>query len=174
MKTKLFGILLIFGSLTLIINEYIDNKNDVTFHNKKINEMFINNGNKIDDEYIGYIEIERLGIKRLIKEGITSEVLDNNFVGYVTRSKPINEIGNTVLAGHSINIVFAKLHSLKIEDTIIITTYDKSYKYKVSKKYETSPDDVSIYNSGAVKELTLITCTNNNSKRLIIKAEYVL
>ena len=173
MKIKILAVLLIMIGISLLINNYLCETKSIKFHNEMINKIYINKGNYISNEYIGYIKIEDLGIKRLIKEGNAKEVLDNNFVLYINRSKRVGDTGNTVLAGHSINIVFSKLHAIKQNTEIVITTYDKTYKYRVIKIYETFPNDTSIYLDNGMKELTLVTCTNNNKKRLIIKAKYI-
>lgn len=55
---------------------------------------------------LGLIEIERVGIKNIIKSGTTQEVLDNHYVGLLETSVRLNEIGNIVLAGHDRKMFF--------------------------------------------------------------------
>ena len=85
----------------------------------------------------------------------------------------INQIGNFCIAGHDYNNIFGKLKRLKVYDRFILTdTYGDSIVYEIYNIYTTSPKDVSCLNqhTNNEKEVTLITCTNIATKRLIIKA----
>lgn len=86
-----------------------------------------------------------------------------------------NEYGNFCIAGHNYNnsMFFSNLKNLNINDSIFITdSSNKTLEYIVYNKLEVSENDTSIlYSSNSfVRELTLITCTNKNNNRLIIKA----
>ena len=90
----------------------------------------------------------------------------------------VNEIGNLTLAGHS-NIdgtMFGGLKKLDIGDTIEITDlHNNTVNYRIFDKYVTDPNDVNCTKSVEKdkKEITLITCTNGNKQRLIIKAREI-
>ena len=87
-----------------------------------------------------------------------------------------NNIGNLCIAGHNYdnNKFFSKISSLKNND--IIYVYDISNKklaYNVFANYEVNSNDLSptIENNSNIRELTLVTCNNYNSNRIIIKAK---
>ena len=86
-----------------------------------------------------------------------------------------NEYGNFCVAGHNYNnsMFFSNLKKLDINDSIFITdSSNRTLEYVVYNKLEVSENDTSILqpNNSFVRELTLITCTNRNNNRLIIKA----
>ena len=82
------------------------------------------------------------------------------------------------IAGHNYDnsMFFSNLSLLNIDDEIYLyDTDNKKYIYKIFKTYEVVPSDLSPvfefeYNS---KELTLITCNNLNSNRLIVKSKQI-
>lgn len=166
-------VILIFSYLQY--KSYKTNLTDIRFHRLAIQNNFVSKGNIINDEYIGYIEIKKIGVKRLIKSGITKKVLDDNFVGFVNSSNNLDEkTGNSILAGHNISIVFSKLRLLQYNDEIIINTYKSNYRYKVVSKKEISIVDKNNFpKSNSDKILTLLTCTNDYEKRLVIIAKKV-
>ena len=86
-----------------------------------------------------------------------------------------NEVGNLCIAGHNYrnNKFFSKISKLENGDIIEITDLSgKMIQYKVYKQYQVKPEDVSCtsQNTDGKREVTLITCTNDNKKRVIIKA----
>ena len=88
----------------------------------------------------------------------------------------INEIGNYTIAGHNNRdgTMFSKTKYLKVGDIIKITDLrNKTVEYKIQKIYKVNPNDVSIIEplDANKREITLITCTNGNKNRLIIKAQ---
>ena len=90
----------------------------------------------------------------------------------------MNQEGNVTLAGHNNfdGTMFGKLKDLEIGDKItILDLNNHSITYEIFNKYVTDPNDVSIVNSTkeGIKEITLVTCTNGNKNRLIIKAKEV-
>lgn len=125
------------------------------------------------DEYLGYIEISSMGIKRLITFGTSDVILNKGFVGMLTNSANLDdEIGNVILAGHSISNVFQNLHYIGIGDSIKIVSHSATYYYKVVGKYTIEDDDLSYFQKVKDKKiLTLVTCKNNNKQRLIVLAE---
>lgn len=125
------------------------------------------------DRYLGYIEISSMGIKRLITFGTSDVILNKGFVGMLTNSANLDdEIGNVILAGHSISNVFQNLHYIGIGDSIKIVSHSATYYYKVVGKYTIEDDDLSYFQKVKDKKiLTLVTCKNNNKQRLIVLAE---
>ena len=86
----------------------------------------------------------------------------------------INQVGNFCIVGHNYKNeqFFSRLSELEINDKVyLIDNKGESLTYSVYDKYEVQEDDLSCTNqdtNGNV-ELTLITCTNKKSKRLVVK-----
>ena len=131
---------------------------------KKRVEKVIKNNN-IDSEYSGFIYIPKFDYKNLIKEGEDS--LDQNLVELTNFSDNIGE-NKIILAGHNNKYVFNKIYNLDIEDQIIISDFNVDYSYKVKETKIIKVDDFSYFNEDG---LYLITCTNNNQQRYVIKAK---
>ena len=85
------------------------------------------------------------------------------------------KIGNVTLAGHNMlnGTMFGKIKDLQEGDIIELTDVQKvTLQYEVYKKYVTDPNDISciLPEKENVREITLITCTNGNKNRMIVKA----
>lgn len=86
-----------------------------------------------------------------------------------------NEVGNLCIVGHNYknNKFFSKIYKLEEGDIIEITDLTgRMIQYKVYDQYIVSPSDVACTSqlTDGKKEVTLITCTNDNKNRRIIKA----
>jgi sortase A len=88
----------------------------------------------------------------------------------------LNREGNFCIIAHN-NLdgtMFSKLNNLNIGDKVIlITNAGYEVEYKVYKKYNVFPENLSPLDQNLTnkKEVTLITCTNDLKKRLIVKCE---
>ena len=87
-----------------------------------------------------------------------------------------NQVGNLCIAGHNYknSKFFSKVPTLENGDIIEITDLSQTtIKYVVYDKYIVEIDDVSCtsQNVGNERILTLITCTNDNKQRWVIKAK---
>lgn len=85
-----------------------------------------------------------------------------------------NEVGNYVVIGHNYKSgkMFGKLKSIKIGDLVELTDLTgRTVKYVVSDKYVIEPDDVKCTSqlTNGRKQITLITCSNSGSKRLVVQ-----
>ena len=151
----------IFFIISLFIF-FIPVTKEVNIKNKV--ERVINNNN-INSIYSGFIFIPKFNYKNLIKRG--NESLNENLVELTNFS---NDIGDDklILAGHSNKYAFNKIYKLDIDDQIIISDFVVDYSYKVIDKHIIKVDDFSYFNEDG---LYLITCTNNNQERFIIKAK---
>ena len=90
-----------------------------------------------------------------------------------------NEVGNLCIAGHNYknSKFFSKVPSLENGDKIEITDLSgNTVKYAVYDKFIVNPDELECTSqlTGGRKEITLITCTNDNKKRYIIKAREMI
>lgn len=69
---------------------------------------------------------------------------------------------------------FNDLDKLEIGDFIIYKNRNNIFKFKVTDKFETDENNVSILNESINTKITLITCiTGKHSKRLIVVGEKV-
>lgn len=89
-----------------------------------------------------------------------------------------NEVGNFCIAGHNYRNkkFFSKVPTLENGDIIEITDENKqTMSYSVYTKYEVVPEDVSCLDqeTNGRKEITLITCTDDSQKRVIVKARAI-
>ena len=87
----------------------------------------------------------------------------------------INQVGNSVIVGHNYRngLFFSNNKKLNIGDTVYITDNSKNrLTYKIYDKFETSPEDADFYSrdTNGVPEVTLSTCNDDSSTRLIIFA----
>ncbi len=86
-----------------------------------------------------------------------------------------NEVGNYVIVGHNYKNkkMFGKLSSIKLGDEIQLTDLTgRTLTYEVYDMYKVSPEDTSCTSqrTDGKKEITLITCTNYGTQRLVVKA----
>lgn len=89
-----------------------------------------------------------------------------------------NEVGNFCIVGHNYrnNQFFSKVPSLVKGDIVELTDlYGVTVQYKVYDKYTVEPDDVRCTSqlTKGKREVTLITCTNDNKKRVVVKAREI-
>ena len=89
-----------------------------------------------------------------------------------------NNVGNLCIAGHNYRNTkfFSKVPTLEYGDIIEITDLGgNTIKYSVYNKYIVNPDELECTSqlTAGRKEVTLITCTNDNQKRHIIKAREI-
>lgn len=90
----------------------------------------------------------------------------------------LNEVGNTVLAGHNYRngTFFSNNKRLQLGDKIYITdTSGERVEYEITRKYETDTGDSAYMNRDTEgrREISLTTCTDDTSRRLIIWAQEV-
>lgn len=90
-----------------------------------------------------------------------------------------NEVGNLCIAGHNYrnSKFFSKAPNLQNGDIIEITDLSgTTLKYAVYDKFIVNPDELECTSqlTGGKKEITLITCTNDNKQRYIIKAREII
>lgn len=179
----IINIFIIF--LILIVGIYLNRNNldlekeRLTIDNEVIEEEYqdIEEQEKVEKPVLslGYLIIERLGIKNFIFDGTNNEVLDKNVIGIHKASVSLDEvIGNIILAGHNNQKVFGNLKNIELHDEIILLTDVSCYKFKVIDITVYNKDDYSYYKYIDDKKLlTLITCYGNNNYRLVITAKEV-
>lgn len=126
----------------------------------------------ITEEMIGLIKIPAIDLKYPILEGIESKTL-KYAVGHFKETALPGEGGNMTLIGHNNFILaepFKNLDKLSKGDNVVITTLDKTYTYQISKSYTVESSDKKVIEQSSETKLTLITCTDNAKKRLVVEA----
>ena len=140
---------------------------DISVQNKIIDSVFsvdVEDSSGSSD-YSGYIYIPSFNVKRLIKSGTSSDILDNGYVGIL--SGDLNSSDLIILAGHNIFTVFSSLHDISNGDYVFIRNSVIDRKFIVYNKIVVSESDFSyFYNRN--NELLLITCTDTAGYRLLV------
>lgn len=90
-----------------------------------------------------------------------------------------NEVGNLCIAGHNYKTdqFFSHVQELVYGDVIEITDLTgRTLKYSVYDKYTVVPEDTDCtsQDTDGKKIVTLITCTNDNKKRVIVHAKEII
>lgn len=160
----------------LIIDEYENfSNNSINENNELENKEYPKE--KIEEKYKGYDVLAKLEISKINLETYVINFSENALNVSVTKfwgNNP-NEIGNFCIAGHNFKNknMFHNLKKLEVGDKLILK--DNSVgcvEYEIYNIYTVVPEDVSCLsqNTNGKKEITLITCTNDSKKRIIIKA----
>lgn len=131
-------------------------------------------------DVIGTIEIPAIDIEYPIipeyQNGI--KALNVGIVVLYPAGSKINQVGNTVFAGHNYRngTFFSNNKKLKNGDKVYITdTSGEKVTYEIYHKYETSTSDSEYMNrdTNGKREISLSTCTDDTTRRLIIWAKEV-
>lgn len=122
------------------------------------------------------LNIPSLEINYPILDKTTEELLKTSLTKF-WGGKP-NEVGNYVIVGHNYKNkkMFGKLSGIQIGDKIELTDLTgRTISYEVYDKYKVQPEDTSCTSqqTKGKKEVTLITCTNYGTQRLVVKAREV-
>lgn len=126
---------------------------------------------------IGIINIPKIGIEYPILEKTNKESLDLSITKFW--GEKINQKGNVVLAGHNRlnNTMFGKIDKLENGDIIELTDSQMiTVKYQVFDKYIIDPNDIDCISpvDENAREVTLITCSNRDKNRLVVKAREII
>ena len=124
---------------------------------------------------LGSIEIPKTGVKYPILEKVTKRSLETSVAVVWPENAELNKPGNVVIVGHNYRngVFFSNNKKLSKGDKIYITDLDKKrIAYTIYNIFETSDTDTKFYNrnTDGKREITLSTCTDDSSARLIIEA----
>lgn len=196
MKLKLYKIFLVILlilaciTITLIAIKYVDsnltekeNQEAVETFSREVatnngNEEITMNGYKV----IGIVKIPKIQIKYPILDidtynpEETKEPMKISIVKYW--GEDVNDFGNLSIAGHNNynGTMFGKTKFLEKGDIVELTDLNnQTIEYFIDDIFVTDPNDVTILQTTdeSVREVTLITCTNGNSQRLVLKAREI-
>ena len=121
-------------------------------------------------DVIGLIEIEVLELKYPVVEGADSKQLAYG-IGHIPDTAGIGSRGNCVLAGHRgsrYGTYFKYLNRLSAGDTVKVMDKEGNvYLYEVISWEVVGPYDNSVKAQGEETELTLLTCENSGTMRLV-------
>lgn len=151
-------------------NNLITNYNIYKLYHMSENNYEQENSNNL----FGIIEIPKINLYYPIFSNLTEELLKISPCKFFGDTPNIN--GNICIAGHNYDnsLFFSKISTLLTNDEIFIyDTNDNKYVYLVYDIYEVDDSDLSpIFNYDSnEKILTLVTCNNLNSNRIILKAK---
>ena len=196
-KSKYIIIILILSILFFIlfnIQNEESKKQEITIEkvNSKIYENQLNNNIEeqstkdaktvekevIETEFKGYkvsskLYIPKINLETYVLEQYSTQALLTSVTKFYGANP--NQIGNFCVAGHNYGPanMFQNLKKLNINDEIYLTDIEgNKMKYIIYDTYTVLPNDtkcLSQKTNGEI-ELTLITCTFNSEKRIIIKA----
>ena len=126
----------------------------------------------------GTINIPKTGCKYPILEKVTKKSLESSVAVIWPEKADLNQKGNVVIVGHNYRngLFFSDNKKLSKGDKIHITDYNgKKVTYEIYKIFTTTDTDTSFYNrdTKGAREITLSTCTDDSSARLIIQAKEV-
>ena len=138
-------------------------------------------------EYKGY---KVIGIVKIPKINIEYPILEIGNIDPESAKEPmkisvikywgekVNDYGNLSLAGHNnkSGTMIGKTKKLSEGDIVELSDLEgKTIQYSIYNIFTTSPNDVNILlpRDEHVREVTLITCTNGNKQRLILKAQEI-
>lgn len=118
------------------------------------------------------IEIPDLHIKAPVLEGTELSVLSQG-AGHFTGTGAVGK-GNYCIAGHSSVIYKEYFNQLKYaQPEMLLYLYDiqkNAYVYTIRESFIVNPDETWILNDFDDDRVTLVTCTDDGSQRLIITA----
>lgn len=123
-------------------------------------------------EYIGFVNIPKIDVNYAILSQTSDEWLKVSICKFWGCNP--NEVGNFCIVGHNYRNkrFFSKVPLLEIGDIVEITDLSKrtvQYEiYDIHTVYDNNRADTTQYTNGK-REVTLITCTNDSSQRIIVK-----
>lgn len=136
---------------------------------------------EIETSYKGYtvsakLEIPAINLETYVLQKYSLQALNVAVTKFWGANA--NQIGNYCIAGHNFQNrnMFFDLKKLKIGDKLSIVDNEVGrVEYKIYDIYQVMPEDVSCLSqeTDGKKEVTLITCTNDSTKRIIVKATEV-
>ncbi len=126
---------------------------------------------------IGTIEIPKTKANYPVLEGPpTVKKLDTSVVALYPQNAVLNTEGNVVISGHNYRngLFFSDNKKLSTGDKIYITDlYGNKVSYVIYNIFQAEENDTTFYNrdTNGGREITLSTCTDDTSQRLIIEAK---
>lgn len=131
--------------------------------------------NKKNFSVIGSIAIPSVDLELPIGKGISESVIALG-AGTMKHDQKLG-VGNYALASHYIenkDILFGPLYHVTIGDIAYISDHEMVYEYRITTKEVIQDTDVFvIYDTPDQTLLTLITCAEAGTKRLLVQGEFI-
>jgi len=196
MKSKIFNTIIVVSILIVIVGVMIIQyqekilldhkeiesakymiKNLSALYNKEEENKIIVKENIIekykDYEVVAKLEIPKIKLETYVLKEFSNKSLEASVVKF-WGPEP-NDIGNLCIAGHNFKNknMFHNLKELEIGDEFKVKDNKVGIvNYEIYNIYTVVPEDVSCLsqNTNGEREVTLITCVNYSTKRLVVKA----
>ena len=197
-KLKYLLLILILGTLFFILFniqteensksgatiEKVNSKSYQNYQNKNLEtQQSTENEQNVEKEYIetefkGYKVCAKLNIPAInLETYVLEECSKQALLTSVTKfyGEEPNKVGNFCIAGHNYgpSNMFQNIKKLKINDEIYLTdTNGNKEKYSIYDIYTVLPNETRCLSqkTDGNTELTLITCTPDSERRIIVKA----
>ena len=122
---------------------------------------------------VGYIQIPKTGIEYPVLKDASKKAIETSVA--ILYGPGLNKVGNTVIIGHNYRngMFFSDNAKISVGDKIYITDLNgNKVTYIVYNTYETTPEDSDFMtrDTNGAMEITLSTCTDDVSGRIIIWA----
>lgn len=145
--------------------------NEITTDKEYENIIYNKEENIFNENILGILEIEKIGLLASVKEGSNNETL-KEYIGHISETAKYD--GNIGLAAHNrLNkySYFARINELENGDILIYKTKFFTRKYKVNKKTVIYETDWKLLEDDGTNKITLVTCVaNKRNQRLCIQA----
>lgn len=135
----------------------------------------------IEKEYKGYtvsskLEIPAIELETYVLQKYSKQALNISVTKFWGANA--NQVGNYCIAGHNFQNknMFYHIKKLNIGDRFFISDNNVGkVEYEIYNIYQVIPEDVSCLSQDTKgkREATLITCTNDSEKRIIVKAKEI-
>lgn len=155
---------------TVLGSEYIEqNETPPPIINQQNTEEIIQK-EEINDDFIGILEIPKINMRGIIKEGSTSNILQD-YIGHIENTPKYD--GNICLAAHNRGnqySYFGRINELEKGDELLYSTRFGTELYKVENIREIDEQDWTLLKNTNESKLTLITCIKDKKeKRLCVQ-----
>lgn len=173
-------ILIIIGILITIIGigfgifKYVTNKNSSENNNIPVTSAVDEIPSQLEGyKVLGKLIIDKIDFDQYILDSTEDKALEKGIVKLYGGT--LNNYGNLCLAGHNYDNMFGKLTELEKGDKFILIDKDsEKITYEIKDIFSVEPDNLECLLQDEDKvEITLITCENGSTSRLIVKAEEV-
>ncbi len=148
------------------MKNYSNEGNSVNIVNSKGNK------NNFKSKYVAILDIPKINLKKGLVMATKDFKSINHAVSIDKNSKFPNKEGNFILYAHAGNSkisYFKNLDKLEVGNEVRIYYLDKTYSYKVNKKYQIDKTGfLTLNETSSDHNLILVTCVHNTNKQLII------
>ena len=127
---------------------------------------------RVTGNAIAVLDIADYSIRGQIVEGTDDKTL-KNYIGKFAGSADPGQIGNFSVAAHN-NIyteLFRNLQKVQVGDKVRVVTKTHEYIYTVTSTQTVDPTRTDVLKGGTKREITMITCTQAATKRIVVKGE---